>query len=145
MRLIEIVKNILMIPGRLVSAFLQQATAQGSRSTILRPLQWMTLLFVLALVACVYYKGPNWLIIALFVLLVAPLAAVLVAFFYCLFSGNDSLLQSLRTEHYAIQKLAIEKGYRGDNTTGLIVATSNSQGLQVVREAVEQQSEGEQK
>jgi hypothetical protein len=79
----------------------------------------MVLLLGLALIAALRYQAPTWLLIALFVLFLLPIVALLVAFFYCLLSGKDNLVEALRTEHYSIQKLAIEKGFVGDSLAGV--------------------------
>ena len=59
------------------------------------------------------------MLIALFILFLLPVFAVLFGFFYCLLSGKTELVEALRTEHYSIQKLAIEKGFVGDSLTGV--------------------------
>jgi glucan phosphoethanolaminetransferase (alkaline phosphatase superfamily) len=117
--LAQTAKKILIVSWRAISVFLEQATAQGTKSTILRPLQWMVLVLALALLGALKYQSPTWLLVALFVSLLLLVIALLVAYFYCLFSGKQPLIDALRTEHYSIQKLAIEKGYVGDSLTGL--------------------------
>jgi len=116
----ETAKKVLMISWRAISVFLEQATAQGSKSTILRPFQWLALVFALALIGALRYSAPTWLLVALFTALLVPVVALLVAFFYCLFSRREGLVDALRTERYSIQKLAIEKGYVGDSITGTL-------------------------
>ena len=128
----DLVKKILMISWRAVSVFLEQATAQGSRSTILRPLQWMALLFALSLIAALRYQAPTWLLVALFVILLLMVLSLLTAYFYCLFSGKASLIEALRTERYSIQKLAIEKGFRGDSVMGIVSEEPSTALIQAV-------------
>jgi hypothetical protein len=139
-RLRDKAKRILMVSWRAISVFLDQATTQGSRSTILRPLQWTTLLLSLALIGALKYHAPSWLLIALFIVLLLPVIALLIAFFYCLLSGKKPLLEALRTEHYSIQKLAIEKSFRGDSDRGVIVVAPGSEPSGPL-ERVENQSE----
>jgi len=67
----------------------------------------MALLLAVALIAGLKYGAPTWLLVALFATMVTPLAALLVAYFYCLFSGKPELVEALRTEHYSIQKLVL--------------------------------------
>lgn len=110
-----------MFSWRAISIFLEQATAQGTRSTILRPLQWMILVVGLLLLGGLRCNAPTWLLISLLIPLLLFAIALLIAYFYCLFSGKQPLVEALRTEHYSIQKLAIEKAFRGDSATGIIL------------------------
>jgi hypothetical protein len=126
-RLIKTAKKILMISWRAISVFLEQATAQGTKSTILRPLQWMVLVLGLVLIGILKYGAPNWLLVSVFAVLLLFAVALLVAYFYCLFSGKQTLIDALRTEHYSIQKLAIEKGFRGDSDRGVILTTPSKE------------------
>jgi hypothetical protein len=105
-----------MPPISLIKAFLEQATAQGSRSTVLRPLGWMISICATGALTGVYLKAPLWLIV-LFAGL-AGLAGVLYigAYIFCLLTDKDAL----RTERYSIQKLAIEKGFVGDSIAGVV-------------------------
>jgi hypothetical protein len=105
---IKTAKQVFMLSWRTISIFLEQATAQGTRSTILRPLQWMVLVLGLILLGGLKYNAPTWLLIALLVILLIFSSAFLLAYFSCLFSGKPHLVDALRTEHYSIQKLAIE-------------------------------------
>ena len=86
-----------------------------SKSTVLRPLSWLSTICAAAILGAVRFNAPNWLIIVLAVSFCMTLALYLGAFVYCLATDKDSL----RTERYSIQKLAIEKGLRGDSTVGL--------------------------
>ena|SRR5579863_7292570 len=107
-RLFVAAKKILVISWRAISVFLEQATAQGTRSTILRPLQWMVLVCGIVLLGGLNYHAPTWMLVSLLVLLLTFAGALLLAYFFCLFSGKPHLQDALRTEHYSIQKLAIE-------------------------------------
>ncbi len=119
----------------------QQATEQGSKSTIMRPLQWLASFCVAALVAAIKYNAATWVLICLVVLLVAVFGAFSYAYFYCLTSKKQDLRDELRTEHFAIQKSLIEKGY-GDSLTGtlrfetpsnLLADPSQSSSIQIAR------------
>lgn len=94
---------------------LQHAKSFGSRSSILSVLAWIfgTLFFFITIAGI--FKSPTWLLIAMFSLLVLVLISILVAFFYCLFTGNTDIL---RSEKFVIEKLAIEKQISGDSLTG---------------------------
>src|SRR5207249_4189310 len=99
-----------------VTALWHQASAQGSRSTVLRPLGWLLAISGGILIACIESKADPW-VVAVFVGLNAFAAALYMgAFIYCLAVDRDAL----RSETYSIQKLAIEKGFIGDSMTGLI-------------------------
>jgi hypothetical protein len=99
------------------AALLQHAAAQGSRSTVLRPLGWLLGICVTAAVACVEVKAPSWLITLFGVSSAVTVLLYLVAYIFCLIKDRDAL----RTERYSIQKLAMEKGYAtGDSITGLL-------------------------
>jgi hypothetical protein len=103
------------MPSHFITALLQQATAQGSRSTVLRPLGWLAAICVSGLFGCLEFKAPSW-ITTLFAGMTALVVFLyLASYLYCLFNDREAL----RSETYSIQKLAIEKGFVGDNTTGL--------------------------
>jgi hypothetical protein len=46
------------MPLKIITALLNQATAQGSRSTVLRPLSWLAGLLIVALLTCFELKAP---------------------------------------------------------------------------------------
>jgi hypothetical protein len=104
-----------MQPLSLIRAFLEQASAQGSRSTVLRPLGWMLSICFAATIAAIGVKAPSWLVIlfAVFVSLCAIL--YLGTYLYCLLTDKEAL----RSETYSIQRLAIEKGFVGDSSAGI--------------------------
>lgn len=93
-----------------------KAAAQGSRSTVLRPLGWLASICVAAILGGVGFGAPVWLIILLAILFGFSVAFYLAAYAYCLLTGKTELL---RSETYSIQKLAIEKGFVGDSLTGV--------------------------
>lgn len=110
-------RSLRMIP---FATFFQQATAHGSRSTVLRPLSWFLGICVTAVIASVEAKAPSWVTILFGSMCGASAILFLVAYVYCLFSDRDAL----RSERYSIQKLALEKGY-GDNFIGLLSPPEN--------------------
>jgi len=104
---------------RLVQAFLDQATAQGSRSTILRPLGWLITICAAAVLGSVELKAPDWVVTLFSISAGLGIALYLTAFIYCLVTKKEDLL---RSETYSIQKLAIEKGFVGDSLAGVFRA-----------------------
>ena len=78
--------RILKMPGiELVRSFLQQASAQGSRSTALSPLGWLTAIIVSALVGLVAYHAETWVIISGVVALGLCVVMYLVAYVFFIF------------------------------------------------------------
>lgn len=105
-----------MGPFRVIQAFLHQATEQGSRSTVLKPLGWMMSLLLAATISAFYFQAPLWVGVLFAVFSGITMALYLFTYLYCLFKDRDAL----RSETYSIQKLAIEKGFVGDNMQGVI-------------------------
>jgi hypothetical protein len=106
-----------MIPPDWVNALLRQVTAEGSRSTILRPLAWFIGICVTATIGAVEVRSPDWTIVLFAIFAGVGMFLFLGTFVYCLLSKKEDLL---RSEKYSIQKLAIERGFIGDSTTGII-------------------------
>jgi hypothetical protein len=109
------VKEFLMVPLKLFASLFEQATIQGSRSTVLRPLGWVTSVCGACLLGAVYEKAPAWVVVLFGA---AEAGAVLLyfgAYIFCLVEDRDAL----RSETYSIQKLAIQRGFIGDNAAGV--------------------------
>jgi hypothetical protein len=68
------------------------------------------------MVASVESKAPNWMLIYFATLATCAAVLYLAAFIFCLFNDRDAL----RSETYSIQKLAIEKGFVGDSSVGVL-------------------------
>src|SRR5260370_28984511 len=100
----------------LVTDLLQQATAQGSRSTVLRPLGWLLTISGAIAIASIEFKADTWVLIIFVTICALTAALYLGAYIYCLIVDRDAL----RSETYSIQKLAIQKGSIGDSATGLL-------------------------
>ncbi len=83
---------------------------------MLRPLGWLIGICVGAVLGAVEFKASGW-IVWLFAMF-AGLGVVLYlgTFIFCLLTSREDLL---RSETYSIQKLAIEKGFVGDNIAGV--------------------------
>jgi heme A synthase len=109
-------KKILMLTPKLIAAFLEQATAQGSKSTILRPLGWMLSICIAAILGAIYVKAESWIIDMFSIFCALTFLLFLVTYGYCLLTKRETLL---RSETYAIQELAIQKGFVGDSLTGI--------------------------
>ncbi len=122
-----------------VSAMREQMSATLSRSDALRPMIWPVAICALAL-SWVGVSGPLWLSIGLGVLFAIGLISYLGAYFYCLMTNPDSL----RSESYNMQKLALEHGVFGDSKTGVFPADGPT-GAKEVDASVESLSIGEQK
>jgi len=105
------------MPGlNLLASLVQQATAQGTRATILTPLAWFFGLSVTGLLVSVRWHADFWIQVLLAIFAALGAVTYLSAYVFCLATKQPRLLQ---TEKYLIQELAIEKGY-GDNSTGLL-------------------------
>ena len=115
-----------MPPIQLIKAFLEQATAQGSRSTVLRPLAWLVAICAGASLAAVEFHAPTWIIVLFGVSAGLGIALYLGSYIYCLATGKEDLL---RSETYSMQKLAIEKGFVGDSLAGVFRAEPGGQSL----------------
>ena len=108
-----------LMPGlNLIASFFQQATAQGTRSTIMNPLGWFTAISIGGLLGAVHYQAPFEVLLLLGSLTGLSGIAYLGSYVFCLTTKREHLL---RTEKFVLQQLAIEKGFRGDSTTGVVI------------------------
>lgn len=113
-----------MNDSNLIRAFLEQATAKGSKSTILKPLGWMMGICISATLTSAHFKLHEWVIYLFAGFSCVTMALYLVAYLYCLFNDRDAL----RSETYSIQKMAIEKGFVGDDISGRFKVENTSSG-----------------
>ena len=95
---------------------LQQALASGSRSTVLKPLGWLIGLTLVGTVSTHRFGVQDWLTNTLGCLCIASIVLYMVTYVYFAFTDKDAL----RSEKYSIQKLAIQKGFIGDDQAGYI-------------------------
>ena len=103
------------VPGaNLIKAFLEQASAKGTKATVLKPLGWMMLILVSSTLSSFYFNTPKWVGYLFGGFSAITMLLYLVAYLYCLLTDKDSL----RSETYSIHKLAIEKGFFGDSLVG---------------------------
>jgi len=98
-------------PTHKITDLLQQAIVHGARSTILRPLGWLLGILATLVLAAIRFQAPAWMHVIIAALLALGVSLYLGAFLYCLITDKEAL----RTEKFAIQKLAIEKGFVGEN------------------------------
>jgi membrane protein YdbS with pleckstrin-like domain len=111
-------------PG-LIRAFLEQATTTGSKTTVLKPLAWMMAICISATLSAVYFSSKEWVVILFAVFAGLTMTMYLIAYLYCLINDRDAL----RSESYKIQKMAIEKGFVGDSSMGVISLDNNESDL----------------
>lgn len=114
--LLNKLRRSLMRPIELTSAVWERAQGQGSRSTVLRPLGWLLALCATSAIASVSVEAPGWLTVLFATGTALSILVYLLAYGYCLLKDPEVL----RTESYSIQKLAIEKSFRGDSETGIV-------------------------
>ena len=100
----------------MIRSLLQQATAQGSRSTALNPLGWALAIILSALLGSAFDHPPIWLTPLLAVCAATVVVAYLVAYFFLLIKDRDAL----RSERFQLSKMAIERSVVGDNIAGFL-------------------------
>jgi hypothetical protein len=96
--------------------FLRQATTQGARSTALNPILIIEGTLLSALVVCANWGAPQWLIEALFVLVVIILFVFVGAYIFFMLKDPDAL----RSEKFTLSKMAIERSRIGDSSAGFV-------------------------
>jgi hypothetical protein len=101
---------------QLLRTFVDTATAMGSRSSILAPLQWLTAILGSTTIGCAYAKAPglSW---ALGISTLVAAGFLLGAYIWFGLKNPDSL----RSEKFMLSKMAMEKGYLGDDRAGLVL------------------------
>tara|TARA_B100000959_G_scaffold244599_1_gene268640 strand:- start:3204 stop:3590 length:387 start_codon:yes stop_codon:yes gene_type:complete len=105
-----------MTEPNLIRAFLEQASAKGSKSTILKPLAWMMTICISATLTSAHFSLYVWIVYLFAGFSCITMALYLIAYLYCLVKDRDAL----RSETYSIQKMAIEKGFVGDDISGVL-------------------------
>lgn len=105
----------------IVKQFLQQASLQGSRSTVLSPLGWLAATLLAGWIGLLWRQAPHWVIVLMAVLLCLCIALYLIAYVYFMTRTPDAL----RSERFTLNKLAIEKGMMGDNASGFSTVESS--------------------
>jgi hypothetical protein len=89
-----------------------QANIGQSRSSILNPLQWMTVILVGGLASFIYAHAPGWLIVLMAVLLSLTFGLFALGFIYFMIREPGAL----RSENYALLKVAMDQGYFSEET-----------------------------
>lgn len=103
------------MPGiELFKSFLEQASAQSSKSTAMKPLNWLIVTLIGGTLSSFYLKLPYAISIVASILTGLSIVVYLIVYFYFLFTDKDAL----RSEKFIVQKLAIERGFVGDNLFG---------------------------
>ena len=93
-----------------------QSSIGQSRSSILNPLQWMTVILVGGLASFVFAHAPTWLIIPMAVLLSLTFALFAGGFIYFMIREPGTL----RSEMYALLKGAMDRGYFTPDVVALL-------------------------
>ena len=113
----------------LLRSLLQQATASGTKSTVLTDLRWCMAILLTALIAILEAHAPDWVLILLASFAALTFALYLAAYVYFALKAPDYL----RSEKYSLSKLAIERSVTGDNLSGFVdpMLEHNSKSLSV--------------
>jgi predicted neutral ceramidase superfamily lipid hydrolase len=105
-----------MPPLKLIEALLQQAIAEGSRSTALKPLGWLLAMLLPSTLLSVWEKSSLWLAVFLAIVSMVVFAVYIGAFLYLLVHDRDAL----RSETYSLRKMAIQQGAAPDSVAALM-------------------------
>jgi hypothetical protein len=99
----------------------RQSNIGQSRSSILNPLQWMTVILVGGLATFVFAHAPAGLTILLAVLLSLTFVLFSVAFIYFMIREPGTL----RSEMYALLKGAMDRGHFTPDVVALLAGQEN--------------------
>jgi hypothetical protein len=97
----------------LIKSLFEQASAQGTRSTVLNPLGWLIASLLASLTGTAAVHGPQWLLVVLAVIVGLLVALYAVAYVFFMLRSPDAL----RSERFTLSKMALEQT-RGDSTAG---------------------------
>jgi energy-coupling factor transporter transmembrane protein EcfT len=100
----------------LLQAFTTLAMAGRSKSTVLHPLAVMMTVVVIATLVSFSWHLPMW--VGGFFAACTGIVFLLYVYAYWYFSRTDP--EQLKTEHYSLQRFAIEHGVYGDSSTGVV-------------------------
>jgi hypothetical protein len=92
----------------------------GGRGSAVTPIQWVIGLLIGGLANASLYRAPDWV-----QMLLGGLLICMIAFFcviYCVWMKLER--DALRSESYSLRKREIDRGFLGDDTTGLRPARS---------------------
>lgn len=99
-----------------VSDILERASADGHKTTVMRPLQWVLGILFIAATGSMFSDAPGWWLVLLAVLICITMAIMAYAYIYAIHKSPDLL----RSEKYTLRKLAIEKSLMGDDLHGIL-------------------------
>ena len=99
--------------------FVNQFLSRHTRSTALYSLGWLIGLLAPSTISSFYFGCPPWIGGTFGVLTVVAVLAYLVAYGYFAYTDPDRL----QTERWSLNKMAIERGFIGDDLTGYIRVT----------------------
>ncbi|MDP9524255.1 hypothetical protein [Pseudomonas putida] len=102
-------------------SMLQQALASGSRSTVLKPLGWLIALTLAGTITTFKLNPDAWFTHVMGGLCTLSILFYLAGYVYFAITDKDAL----RSETFSIQKMAIQNGFVGDDTTGFVHGNSN--------------------
>lgn len=100
----------------MIKEFLSKAIVSGNKSTVLLPLRWLIGLSFSGTLIAAGISAPQWILIMFSI--VSGLATLL--FLYAYIYSLIKQPENLRSEEYTIQKMAIERGFFGDDIVGQI-------------------------
>ena len=109
-------------------SILQQALSSGSRSTVLKPLGWLVAMTLAGSIVAFGSTAPIWFTTILGILCLVAICLYFLAYIYFGLTDKDSL----RSEKFSIQKLAIQKGFIGDDQTGYVKLPDNQPSLPAI-------------
>ena len=103
--------------GGVLSIFMQQASAQGARSTALSVLLVCLGTLLSSLAVAVYLHASLWILVFDAALVAINFVAFMFSYIFLLFRDRDAL----RSERFTLSKMALEKSLTGDTLSGFQV------------------------
>ena len=97
-------------------SLLQQSSAQGSRTTALQPVIWISSLVMASMVTSISVHAPQWVLVFLGCIMTVLLATFVFAYVYFALRNPDAL----RSERFTLTKMQIEKNQLGDTVHGFM-------------------------
>ena len=96
------------------SEVLQRALLRNAKSTVLKALGWLVALLLSASVFASRFGTDKWLVVMLGCLDCLAILVYIAAFIFFALKDPDQL----RSEKFSIQKMAMERGFIGDDIKG---------------------------
>lgn len=118
--------------------FMQQASAQGARSTALNALLVSSGTLLSALMVAAYLEADQWVMVLVSVMIGVNFAAFIFAYMFLLFKDRDAL----RSERFTLSKMAMEKSLTGDTLAGFQMLESNDDTSQSLAFGANEPNEG---